>query len=242
VIENFFEDESLESNSDDSVDDEDDGDDEEEDPGESGSEVYKRYFGIRPWKGMQTTSSFVSDRAAGPTVSSSHRRPSPGPSSDMLSPVVTITLSHPNVMNGQNVGLAVRWRLGKWDKRDDVEMKLQEVAHPQSLSNLPHYRDLLPVSPNRENLFSRTRSDPNLFNSESQKKLLFDASMDEPGVHGGNYTVRPNMEESMTFLKKLYSHQQEAGTTFSTLLSPPDSPIREFRHSHTWYEMATKVF
>lgn len=45
----------------------------------------------------------------------------------------------------------------------------------------------------------------------------------EPGVHGGEYPVRPNMQESMVFLKKLFSHQQE-GSQFTSLLSPPDNP------------------
>lgn len=46
----------------------------------------------------------------------------------------------------------------------------------------------------------------------------------EPGVHGGEYPVRPNMQESMVFLRKLFSHQQE-GNPFPNLMSPPDSPM-----------------
>jgi hypothetical protein len=54
---------------------------------------------------------------------------------------------------------------------------------------------------------------------------------EERGVHGGEYSVRPNMQESMIFLRKLFTHQQqEAGdVSFRSTLSPPDSPLREFR-------------
>jgi hypothetical protein len=50
---------------------------------------------------------------------------------------------------------------------------------------------------------------------------------DERGVHGGEYSVRPNMQESMVFLRKLFTHQHE-GKSFPNLLSLPDSPMREF--------------
>jgi len=52
---------------------------------------------------------------------------------------------------------------------------------------------------------------------------------EERGVHGGEYSVRPNMQESMVFLRKLFSHQkQESGNaSFSNLMSPPDSPLRK---------------
>jgi hypothetical protein len=54
---------------------------------------------------------------------------------------------------------------------------------------------------------------------------------EERGVHGGEYSVRPNMQESMIFLRKLFTHQQqEAGiVSFRNMLSPPDSPLSEFR-------------
>jgi hypothetical protein len=75
----------------------------------------------------------------------------------------------------------------------------------------------------------RTKSDPNL-----RKRALGEGTkrsklpMDDPGVHGGEYSVRPNMEESMTFLKKLFTHQQDGRAGFPRLLSPPDSPQRKF--------------
>lgn len=51
---------------------------------------------------------------------------------------------------------------------------------------------------------------------------------EERGVHGGEYSVRPNMQESMVFLRKLFSHQKQVrgNVSFSNLMSPPDSPLR----------------
>jgi hypothetical protein len=150
----------------------------------------------------------------------------------MLSPVVKFTRSFDDlVMNGQSAAFAKGWKLGRWDIEDEKEIDAS-YATPMITSgkprpNLPHYRDLMPpASAKRGQSFSRTRSDPNfLSNSEREKNPRFELPMDEPGVHGGYYTVRPNMEESMTFLKKLFSHQQGAGTTFHTNLSAPDSPV-----------------
>lgn len=51
----------------------------------------------------------------------------------------------------------------------------------------------------------------------------------ERGVHGGEYSTRPNMQESMVFLRKLFSHQQE--NTFANVLSPPDGPMSMFSKS-----------
>jgi len=52
---------------------------------------------------------------------------------------------------------------------------------------------------------------------------------EERGVHGGEYSVRPNMQESMVFLRKLFSHQKQEGSnaSYSNLMSPPDSPLRK---------------
>jgi hypothetical protein len=70
----------------------------------------------------------------------------------------------------------------------------------------------------------RPMSDPNMIKAKrpTNTKYTFE---EERGVHGGEYAVRPNMEESMTFLRKLFTHQQEGGTSFPTLRSPPDSPL-----------------
>jgi hypothetical protein len=48
---------------------------------------------------------------------------------------------------------------------------------------------------------------------------------DRETVHRGEYSVRPNMEESMVFMKKLVSRQQQGGLV--VLRSPPDGPMRK---------------
>jgi hypothetical protein len=230
----FFEEESLSSNSDDSGDDDDDdGDDDDGEMGHPSDEIYKRYFGNASWKGSGTRGSVIRNQTSGGTGSMTHSRASlVGPSSDMLSPVVKITTSFDAaVMNGQSPLLARGWKLGSWKHLEETKSDSDGDGMPTHDANsklhLPHYRDLVPLPKGQP--FSRPRSDPNLSNSERKKKSRFDLPLDEPGVHGGIYTVRPNLEESMTFLKKLFSHQQEAGTTFNTLLSPPDSPVRKSR-------------
>ena len=112
---------------------------------------------------------------------------------------------------------------------------------PSFDSGLPHYRSFL-NSPNRmhgtpivPNL-TRTRSDGNL---EKKNKRSYNANatisqktresvknvMTESGYRSENI-VRPNMEESMKFFKKLFTQPQEEGGSagFSTALSPPDRP------------------
>jgi hypothetical protein len=53
-------------------------------------------------------------------------------------------------------------------------------------------------------------------------------SNDERGVHGGIPSARPGMQESMIFLRKLFTHQHDGGDQIPSLLSPPDSPMRTF--------------
>jgi hypothetical protein len=53
---------------------------------------------------------------------------------------------------------------------------------------------------------------------------------DDRGVHGGEYGNRPGMNESMVFLRKLFTHQQHEGgitTTLPNLMSPLDGPMRK---------------
>lgn len=212
VLEDFFEDESLDSNSDDSGDDDDD--DEIVQP--TDEIIYKRYFGGRPLKG---TAEKYPPRA--PTARSQ------AIISSILSPVVNVHHSFDGaLLNGQSVLFATKWKLGPWDdseasKGETKKDERIDIDFEDTKRQLPHYRDLVPATAMRRQSFSRTRSDPNL-NSSRQVSSKFD--LDQP-VHGGEYSVRPNMEESMTFLRKLFSHHQEAGTTFPTLLSPPDSPV-----------------
>lgn len=87
---------------------------------------------------------------------------------------------------------------------------------------LPSYRFL--VTPTRRNQMPRPRSDPNIIKANRPRNMKYNIE-EERGVHGGEYAVRPNMEESMTFLRKLFTHQQEGGTSFPTLQSPPDGPL-----------------
>lgn len=73
---------------------------------------------------------------------------------------------------------------------------------------------------------SKPRSDPMLVklpakNQEQQKKYI--VVSDEDPVHAGAYSVRPSKHESMVFLKKLVTHQQDQH--LQTLISPPDSPL-----------------
>jgi hypothetical protein len=78
---------------------------------------------------------------------------------------------------------------------------------------LPRYRSLLPPAPNNAN--------PAQFGNNY---------VDQETVHGGESDVRPNMQESMVFLRKLFTHQQqqEGSHPFPNLLSPPDDPMRKF--------------
>lgn len=223
VLDDFFEDESLESISDESGDDDDD-----DDGGQPTDEIYKRYFGGKAWKATVERSSHRAPTTRNQTIISS-----------MLSPVVNVHHSFDGILlNGQNVQLATRWKLGPWDNSEACwgETKSDEsieVGFDNSKGQLPHYRDLVPVTPREGPAFSRIRSDPNLnsrirspSNIHANRHSTSGRDLDEP-VHGGEYSVRPNMEESMTFLKKLFSHHQESGTTFPTLLSPPDNPVRK---------------
>lgn len=220
VLDDFFEDESLESASDESGDEDDD-----DEGGQHADEIYKRYFGGKVWKGTVERSSHRSSTARSQTIISS-----------MLSPIVNIHHSFDEVvLNGQYVQLAKRWKLGPWDISEACwgETKIDQRIDfgVDNKDHLPHYRDLVPATPRDGPSFSRTRSDPNLnstirseSNADAKRHSASEHDIDEP-VHGGEYSVRPNMEESMTFLRKLFSHHQESGTTFPTLLSPPDNPV-----------------
>lgn len=46
----------------------------------------------------------------------------------------------------------------------------------------------------------------------------------ERGVHGGEYGISPNKQESLVFFRKLFSHKN---AQFQSHLTPPDSPIRK---------------
>ena len=108
---NFFEEESLDSNSSDS------GEDMPLTP-PAGNDMYERYFGGRAWKGTVEKSS----EASPPRVNSPGSPSNPksrsvfGPSSDMLAPVVKVSHElNDIVLNHQTSALAIGWELGSWD-------------------------------------------------------------------------------------------------------------------------------
>ena len=47
---------------------------------------------------------------------------------------------------------------------------------------------------------------------------------EERGVHNGEFSVRPNVQDSMVFLRKLFTHQRD-GDPVNKLLSPPDGRL-----------------
>lgn len=208
VMNNFFEDDSLESNSDDSGND-DEGEDDE--LMEDTDEIYKRYFGGRSWKGFsEIRTSMAQTQSIESSRSMLHR--SICPSSDMLQPVVTVNVV---VHESQNILLAKGWKLGRWEDGDvhrDADLDLKSENSVQRQPRLLNNQDKTPKKGSSS--FSRTMSVPDLSRASEINR-----PMDDP-------SFRENMEESMTFLKKLFSHQQEGDITFpTTLLSPPDSKI-----------------
>ena len=210
VMNNFFEDDSLESNSDDSGNDDEDEDDLMEDT----DEIYKRYFGGRSWKGFSDTrTSVVQSQSINASRSIVHR--SIGPSSDMLQPVVTVNIV---VQESQNILLAKGWKLGRWEygnKRIDGNPDTKNTIQHQPQLVFDHDR------PSKKGLspFSRTMSVPNLSRASEVNKVL-----DDP-------PFRENMKESMAFLNNLYTHHQEADFESPTmLLSPPESKICKFKN------------
>lgn len=238
VEENFYEDEeSLDSNSSDS------GDEGELDQSAK-EQLYKRYFGARPWKGTIEKGEGTGSHSRQNSDTSPKALPDFGPSYDMLAPVVSVTHDYdPIVLNHQSVELATGWNLGRWeDKEDSATSKpsvrtnkgsqdlspmrrypsnpLLPTAQEITGKGLPHYR-YLGQSPVQAEM-QRTKSDTNIAQRMSKK---YRASLDEPGVHGGEYSIRPNMEESMTFLKKLFSHHQDSGGGFL----PPDNPLSKYK-------------
>lgn len=198
VMDNFFEDESLESNSDDSGNDDEDEDDEAMD---GTDEIYKRYFGGASWKGISDIRTSIGPSQSDNAPRSVHHRVV-GPSSDMLQPVVTVNVV---VQEDQNILLAKGWKLGRFECGDD-----HGNADPDK-SDKSVRQDLARTPKKDTSSLSRTMSVPELSRVSGVNK-----TMGPP--------LRENMEESVTFLNKLFSHQQESDLNFpTTLLSPPDS-------------------
>lgn len=90
-----------------------------------------------------------------------------------------------------------------------VEFKFSHAS--LSTAALPSYRSLLPSS------------------HDTRKKAQQPGMsvVDEKGVHGGEFSVRPNMQESMVFLRKLFTHQHQEGgkASIPNLMSPSDGDV-----------------
>lgn len=171
-----------------------------------------------------------------------------GPSSDTLAPSVHVTHDYDKVaLNNQSAELARDWELGQSQAEAEAGVLLPAVAtkrlpqrhhfsdqnlvahrevvqqapeSPTTHQGLTSYRRLAP-SPQKLSSSARHSSDPLLPTmTSSASKFQIE---NEHGVHGGVETTRPNMQESMVFLRKLFSHQQD-GNAFSSLV-PPDSPM-----------------
>ncbi len=213
VMDNFFEDDSLESNSEDSGNDDDD--DEDEDMMEDTDEIYKRYFGGRSWKGFSDTSSPMA-QSQNIVASRSVIHRSIGPSSDMLQPVVTINVV---MKENQNILLAKGWKLGRWDNGNDrIDADADTKNNGKQPRRILNYdRTKKGVSP-----FSRTMSVPEMSRFSEVKNFRRDPPLEE------------NTEEPIKFLNKLFSHHQDDDfATPITLLSPPESKICKFQNSVT---------
>ena len=119
---NFFEEESLSSNS-----SSDSGDDLVTPPsgGARGYDMYERYFGGKAWKGTVEKTDMVggsSPRVAGSPSNPKSRSAAYGPSSDMLTPIVTVSHElNDKVLNHQSVALAMGFELGGWDSTKTFE-------------------------------------------------------------------------------------------------------------------------
>eukprot|EP00934_Nitzschia_sp_Nitz4_P007756 Nitzschia sp. Nitz4//scaffold2_size372955//310412//314952//NITZ4_000461-RA/size372955-augustus-gene-0.391-mRNA-1//1//CDS//3329546892//7746//frame0 len=245
---NFFEYESMASNSSD-----------EDDDGlpapPPADDMYKRYFGGSQFKKGTLE---MSDPATSHSPSKTNQpappirkiRNLPGPSSDMLAPVVSLVHKYDkDILSHQSIELAKGWELGPWFTESSelqdffaVEEDVQEEKTDPDESNvfvgLPHYRYLQDPSkagglPKRnDKKLTRTKSDGNL--QVRFRKKFHDTQSPDISRHGRPIVipdvVRPNVEESMKFFKNMFTHQHEGGAlTFSTLLSPPDSPHSLFK-------------
>lgn len=116
----------------------------------------------------------------------------------------------------------------------------------KSMTSLPRYRFLVPLADGKYSavqgklLTDRVpRAVSESMMNGMQNKAMIDRRMGvspesdlERGVHNGEYSVRPNMQESMVFLKKLFTQQHHEGGSAaprSSMFSPPDSPMCKFR-------------
>lgn len=170
VVDNFFEDDSLESNSDDSGND-NDNEDEDEDLMEDTDEIYKRYFGRRTWKGLsEIRTSLAQAQSIESTRSMLHR--SIAPSSDMLQPVVTVNVV---VQENQSILLAKGWKLGRWKDNNlhsAADSDLNSENNGQDQTRLLKIQDILQRKGSSS--FSRTISVPDLSRLSGSYNMMDD--------------------------------------------------------------------
>lgn len=227
VNDNFFEDEESEEG-------------EQEDSSQSGSAEDLAEAGSAEEQKVSKTSSdnFTPEHTLIKSMSnamSPSKEEEATPSSDVLTPHVSI-FQHIDVtlLNGQSPALALRWKLGRWasfavtpsvDRDPLTSVAALDMSTRSLKSRLRVNSDqgsLSKYGNQRRDKISGTHSDPMMQISPARQALSFHE--EDRGVHGGEYSVRPNMQESVDFLRKLFIHQREGGDTpgMGSMVSPPD--------------------
>ena len=118
-------------------------------------------------------------------------------------------------------------RLGGMSTRFDLFEKHGQESTHQTFLGLPRYRNLVPSSRGHRSGASAELGVPSLGPVGATRGPGISEDEEERGVHGGEYPVRPNMQESMVFLKKLFTHHQDSARPGRGALSPPDGPMRK---------------
>ena len=229
-------------------DSDDDGDTDSDDS----EDLYDKYFG-KPKRLIAVHSSISVARtdipsrspetnekikAAAKKRSTTRDRQNNGPTTDLLAPIVSVRHAYDSHINGQSPELAERFLLGDWctptwqktceidsSERDDVNFDSSEQQ-----SRIRHFRPIMPkkqkstVSSYSESLIpTRLLANARMHTQLIHHQVNHNGATDE-AVHGGEYSVRPSRQESVIFLKKLFSHQQD-GPSYQNLVSPPDAPM-----------------
>jgi len=148
-----------------------------------------------------------------------------GPSSDVLTPHVQLK-QHINVasFNRQSPALALQLKLGNpgsWVYSTEIE---PDGVSPHNPITNPFDDGLLPRISNNTTRQIEQRLD--LAATRPSGPLPENIIEPESSVHAGAYGVRPGMQEPVDFLKKLFSHQQQAEPAgYSGLMLPPDKRL-----------------
>lgn len=171
------------------------------------------------------------------------------PSSDLLAPLVKVSHEYDRMaLNKQCIEFAELWSLGPLDSQlvenedqtyssvRDKREKAQNIFEGFSNNVYPPLET--PAKGMDQccvyNTFLKTCASLSFSTAATSRPLPHVRSVpiirdpnsvfvtdDETGVHGGQNSTRPGMQESMVFLRKLFTRQQEFGQT--TFL-PPDNP------------------